>query len=129
MHSGEEQTGLYSYPSSPPLFIAFFFPLSLSASFSFFSRCSSTSRQESPLKREESAEPDGTNKNTGRRSILSRNEIFIAREQDSCRRKTNDRGQRGRMKGKINQTAYQAASLIVVEIDHRLYIPGPLARI
>ena len=91
MHGGEERTRLYSYSSSLPLFTVFFsVSHSLSSLYStlslprsplsfLFSRCSSTSEQESPLKRGESAEPDGTNKNTQGRSILSRNEIFIAR--------------------------------------------------
>lgn len=150
MHGGEERTRLYSYSSSLPLFTVFFsVSHSLSSLYStlslpyllffLFSRCSSTSEQESPLKRGESAEPDGTNKNTEGRSILSRNEIFIARLVEGGReggrtRRTTERveksgGGGGRMKGKINQTAYQAASLIVVKIDRRLYIPGPLARI
>ena len=91
MHGGEERTRLYSHSSSLPLFTVFFsVSHSLSSLYStlslprsplsfLFSRCSSTSEQESPLKRGESAEPDGTNKNTQGRSILSRNEIFIAR--------------------------------------------------
>lgn len=49
---------------------------------------------------------------------------------DAQRREWRRVGGAGRRKkGKINQTAYQAASLIVVKIDRRLYIPGPLARI
>lgn len=145
MHGGEERTRLYSYSSSLPLFTVFFsvshslFSLYSALSlpcllFFLFSRCSSTRcRARITVK---TRRISGTSME---RTKIPREEVYCHGmkylSQDSCkeggtRQREWRRGREGgRMKGKINQTAYQAASLIVVKIDRRLYIPGPLARI